>query len=129
YTSLDPADDMTMWTVQEYGYAGNNWGVRGQQLKAPAPTITSVTSAVAGASSTLVTVTGTGFFDAGPGFANHILANVFGGGVVKTVTYVGPTQIVLTLSTVGVSPGSTPLNITNPDGQSIGASITIVAPT
>src|SRR5207247_10756015 len=37
YTSLDPVDDMTMWTVQEFSNATNSWGVRVVKLIAPPP--------------------------------------------------------------------------------------------
>src|SRR5204863_893467 len=37
--SLDPADDMTMWTIQEYTSATNTWGTRIARLRAPGPAI------------------------------------------------------------------------------------------
>ena len=37
YTSLDPLDDMTMWTVQEFSNATNSWAVRVVKLIAPPP--------------------------------------------------------------------------------------------
>ena len=37
YVSLDPCDDMTMWTIQEYVHPINNWGTRFAQLLAPPP--------------------------------------------------------------------------------------------
>ena len=36
-TSVDPNDDMTMWTVQEFCDATNSYGVRVVQLLAPPP--------------------------------------------------------------------------------------------
>src|SRR5437764_14963217 len=36
-TSLDPLDDMTMWTVQEFCDATNSYGVRVVKLLAPPP--------------------------------------------------------------------------------------------
>jgi hypothetical protein len=47
YTSLDPLDDMTMWTVQEFANATNSWAVRVVKLIAPPP----ATPASAGPSS------------------------------------------------------------------------------
>ena len=36
YTSLDPNDDMTMWTIQEYATSTSNiWGTWISQLIAP----------------------------------------------------------------------------------------------
>ncbi|HNJ43053.1 MAG TPA: hypothetical protein PKZ53_21400, partial [Acidobacteriota bacterium] len=40
YTCLDPCDDMTMWTIQEFANATNSYGVRAVKLLAPAPTVT-----------------------------------------------------------------------------------------
>ena len=44
YTAVDPNDDQTLWTFQEYAFSANNWGVWGQQLKAPAPTLATRTT-------------------------------------------------------------------------------------
>ena len=42
YTSLDPNDDMSIWTIQEYAtnIATNIWGTWTARLLAPAPTLT-----------------------------------------------------------------------------------------
>src|SRR5205085_10180991 len=37
FTSLDPKDDMTMWTIQEFCDATNSYGVRVVKLQAPPP--------------------------------------------------------------------------------------------
>src|SRR5437867_624538 len=37
YTSLDPNDDMTLWTIQEFCNATNSHGVRVAKLIAPPP--------------------------------------------------------------------------------------------
>jgi hypothetical protein len=47
FTSVDPTDDQTVWTFQEYADTGGNWAVRVVQLKAPPP------PNLAGASNTL----------------------------------------------------------------------------
>src|SRR3989442_1408967 len=36
-TVVDPNDDMTFWTFQEYCNSVNSWGVQAVQLKAPPP--------------------------------------------------------------------------------------------
>lgn len=125
YTSVDPNDDMTMWTIQQYSNASNSYGVRVVQLIAPPPaTPASVSppSIASGQSSVNVTVTGSsitgsGFFDPGAGFANRIAASMSGGVVVNSVTYLTPTTVTLNLNTVGVSAGTKNVTITNPDGQ------------
>jgi hypothetical protein len=127
FTSLDPNDDMTMWTAQEFCSSTNNWGVRVVQLLAPPPATpsaatpnavspyeTSVNVVIIG-----TIVNGSGFFDPGPGFPNHISASLPGGIIVNSVTYNSPTQVTLNLNTIGVPDGIYTVTITNPDGQSV----------
>ena len=139
YTSVDPNDDMTMWTLQEYVAADNRWAIRLVRLRPPPPaTITSVSPATVttGQAAVTVSVTGTassgsGFFDPGPGFASRLSAAFSGSNVTVTgVTVNSPTQVTLTLSTAGAAPGSRTLTVTNPDGQSasLAAALTVVAP-
>jgi hypothetical protein len=129
-TVVDPNDNMTMWTFQEYANATNSWGVRAIQLKAPPPEIPmfatpssvppgqpSVNVIITGAS-----ISGSGFFDpgpdtGGPGFANHIAATLTGGVTVNSVTFSSPTLITLNISTIGATPGAQSIIVTNPDGQ------------
>ncbi|HEX4438585.1 MAG TPA: IPT/TIG domain-containing protein [Thermoanaerobaculia bacterium] len=127
YTSLDPADDMTMWTIQEYCSAVDTYGVRVVQLLAPPPATPATASPAAvnsGLSSVSVTVTGnaisgSGFYDPGAGYANRIHASVSGSGVsVNSVTYTSPTSITLDLDTIGAGAGPRTITVTNPDGQS-----------
>ena len=131
-TVVDPNDDMTFWTFQEYCDETNSWGIRVVELKAPPPAtpvsaapdslcsgIPSVQVAVSGN-----VVSGSGFFDpgpdtGGPGFANHIAASVTGGVSVTNVQFDSPTQVRLSLSTVGAAAGGQDISITNPDGQSV----------
>ncbi len=128
---VDPNDNQTMWTFQEYTNATNSWGVRAIKLIAPppaTPTLASPGSVAAGQPSVSVSVTGTsssgsGFFDpgsdsGGPGFANRVSASVNGGVTVNGVTYVDPTHVTLNISTVGATAGSKNITIQNPDGQS-----------
>lgn len=125
YTSVDPNDDMTMWTIQQFCDATNSYGVRVVQLIAPPPaTPVSANPATiaAGLSSVSVTITGSqisgsGFFDPGAGFLNRIGASVTGGVTVNSVTYVSPTSVTLNLSTVGATAGAKNVTVTNPDAQ------------
>ncbi|MEA2206069.1 MAG: hypothetical protein QOE77_2845 [Blastocatellia bacterium] len=145
FTSLDPKDDMTMWTVQEYCSAANSYGARVAKLLAPPPaTPASATgnTIAQGVPSSNVVVTGTvvagsGFYDPGTNLAppalpfTHISATVPGGVTVNSVTYTSPTQVTLNVSTVGASLGAKTITITNPDGQSLSgtAVINVVPPT
>jgi hypothetical protein len=125
YTSLDPDDDMTMWTIQEFCDVANSYGVRIVKLIAPppaTPTSASPSSVANNQSSVAVTITGTssagsGFFDPGAGFANRISATSTGGIVVNVITYTNPTTLTLDLNTTGVAAGTYDITVTNPDGQ------------
>ena len=143
FVSLDPKDDMTMWTIQEFNNATNSYGVQVVKLLAPPPaTPASATAAAvsAGRSSVNVVITGTslsgsGFYDPGPDIAaaepfTHISASVSGGVTVNSVTFTDPTHVTLNISTVGAPAGAKDVTITNPDGQSTtGVGILTVTPT
>jgi len=132
YTSLDPLDDMTMWTVQEFCNATNSYGVRVVKLIAPppaAPALASPAQVPLGQDSINVTINGapgngSGFYDPGvdlpapaPPF-KHIDASVTGGVVVNSVTYHSPTSLTLNLDTTGATSGAQSVTVVNPDGQS-----------
>ena len=130
YTSLDPQDDMTMWTIQQYCNGTNTYGVRAVKLIAPPPATPASSNpsiVEAGQPSVNVTITGTsisgsGFYDPGTDVVggtpfNHISASVTGGVTVNSVTYTDPTHITLNISTNGATLGAQNITITNPDGQ------------
>ena len=133
-TVVDPTDNMTFWTFQEYANAPNSWGVRVIQLQAPPPATPSTATPVAPATTVAqgncsvgvdiagTSTDGSGFFDpgsdpGGPGYDNHITASVTGGVQVNHVTYVDPTHVVLDIDTRSASTGAQDVTITNPDGQ------------
>ncbi len=138
---VDPNDDMTIWAFQEYCGALDSWSVRVVQLLAPppaspasaAPVVVCREMASAGVTVTGTPVSGSGFFDpgpdaGGPGFPNHVSASVTGGVTVQGVTFGSPTQVSLTISTVGASAGAQDVTIANPDGQSAtGAGLLTIA--
>ena len=134
YTAVDPNDDQTLWTFQEYAlpqasYVGGEWAIWGQQLKAPAPTaaavaITNAGQGQQGQSNVAFQVVGTGFFDPGtsiPAFTNRLVATVSGIGVSNVRAYY------LSATTVGIqcdiaagaAVGTRNLTLTNPDGQTV----------
>jgi hypothetical protein len=130
-TVVDPTDNQTFWTFQEYANATDSWGVRVIKLKAPppaTPTAASPNPVAGGQASVNVQVTGTsangsGFFDpgadsGGPGFTSHISATVSGGVTVNSVTYTDPTHVTLNLNTSAAPDGAKDVTIINPDGQS-----------
>ncbi|HMJ63632.1 MAG TPA: chitobiase/beta-hexosaminidase C-terminal domain-containing protein [Bryobacteraceae bacterium] len=124
FTSVDPNDDMTMWTVQEFCDGSNTYGMEVAKLIAPPPaTPSSTSSSVAGGQSSVnvtiigTSVSGSGFFDPGTGFDRRIAASVSGGVIVNSVTYGDVTHVTLNLNTVSASAGAQNVTITNPDGQ------------
>ncbi|MEA2647279.1 MAG: hypothetical protein QOE92_2362 [Chloroflexota bacterium] len=126
YTSLDPSDDMTMWTIQEFTNANDSWGVEAVRLLAPPPaTPTSSSGPVfTNRTATTLSVTGTsvsgsGFFDPAANIPNHLQAAITGGVVVNSVSYIDPTHVSLSLDTSAASVGPQDLTITNPDGQAV----------
>ena len=137
-TSLDPCDDMTLWTIQEYVPVVNQYGERFAQLKAPPPATpasASPATVAAGLASVDVVVTGTstggsGFYDTPTSMASETcrlrIAGAVSGVTVNSVTYTDPTHVTLNLSTVGASAGTKTVTITNPDGQTASAAILAV---
>jgi hypothetical protein len=129
YTCVDPDDDMTLWTVQQFCNAQNSYGLRVLRILAPPPATPIACNPAtlsAGASNVTVSVTGmstngSGFFDAGASFSNHVSAAVSGSGVtVEAINYIDPTHLNLTVSvSLTASAGPRALSITNPDGQVI----------
>ena len=129
-TVVDPNDDMTMWTFQEYCDATNSWSVRAIQLIAPppaTPSASNVTDIMQGLPSVNIVITGNSisnseFFDpgndaGGPGYANRIAASISGTVTVNSITFNSPTQVTLNISTVGSPTGLKNITVTNPDGQ------------
>jgi hypothetical protein len=136
-TIVDPKDNMTMWTFQEYCNSTNNWGLRAVQVKAPHPASSPVATATGGnfcGSNVVVTLTGTttsneGFFDpgadpGGPGF-NRLTITCSGGIPVSNVTFVSTSVVTCQINTNGIAGGNYTFTVTNPDGQSVTAGFTL----
>jgi hypothetical protein len=127
YTCVDPSDDMTMWTIQEWCNADNSYAVQILKVLGPPPATPIAANPASlgpGQSNVSVTITGSstdgsGFFDPGTGFSNRIAAAVLGGGIlVNSVTYANPTSVTLNLSVLSsATAGNRLVRITNPDGQ------------
>lgn len=125
FSSVDPCDDMTLWTVQQFADAANSYGLRVAKIPAPLPAIPASAnppSVPIGLSSVNVTITGlsadgAGFFDPGEGFSCRLRAQIPGGVTINSVIYLNPTTVQLNLSTVSASAGAKSVTIINPDGQ------------
>jgi len=144
YTSVDPNDDMTMWTVQQFCDNTNSYGVRVAKLIAPPPaTPSTLADVTAGQNNVAVTLTGTvvsfsGFYDPGanlpgvPAFS-HLSATITNGAATGTpptvisATYVNPTTVNLLLNatsaTANLAGQKYTVTITNPDGQTAAAAV------
>jgi hypothetical protein len=124
---VDPLDDMTMWSIQEYVQATNVWGTRIVRLQAPAPVAPAAASpstvSTGVASTSVVLSGGSGLFDPGASFARRPSAVVTGcpGVQVTALSVDSPSALTLTLDTAAAAVGSCGIEFTNPDGQKVSA--------
>jgi hypothetical protein len=125
-TVVDPDDDQTIWTFQEYANVDDSYGTRAVQLKAPPPATPMPLGLVSSRRDTVITIKGlsidrSGFFDPGadrngPGY-NRLSVKSTGNIPVSNVTFISPTEIRVRLATRNKPAGTYTLIITNPDGQ------------
>ncbi|MGI8633938.1 MAG: T9SS type A sorting domain-containing protein, partial [Segetibacter sp.] len=125
-TVVDPLDDQTIWTFQEYADIDDSYGVRAVQFKAPPPATPIPLEDVSNKTDNTVTVKGisndnSGFFDpgpdqGGPGY-NRLTVKSTGNIIASNVKFNSPTEITFTLNTKNKPAGKYTLIITNPDGQ------------
>jgi hypothetical protein len=127
-TVVDPADDMTIWTFQEFCNTTNSWATQAIKLIAPPPATPASCSPASldlGAHTTVVVtgtaVNGSGFFDPDASFPNHISASVSSPDVtINSVSYSDPTHISINLTVApNATPGTFTVTVTNPDGQAV----------
>lgn len=129
YTSLDPSDDMSIWTVQEYaealgtsvGGSTSRWGTWVGRYLAPALSLNNpAASATKGQNGVSVPFTGAGFFDPGSGFTRPT-ASISGDGIsALQVSFASATSGTLTFNVAAnATSGSRSFTLTNPDGQSV----------
>jgi hypothetical protein len=150
-TTVDPIDDMTMWTVQQYCNGASNYGCQIVRLTAPPPaTPSAMADVVVGQPAVSVTLTGvssggSGFFDPGPNLPsparpfNHIGAACSNGAAsgtpptVVSVTYVNPTTATVVLNTTSATANLPSqmytITVTNPDGQTAAGAVVHVVNT
>jgi hypothetical protein len=132
HTVLDPSDDMTIWTFQQYTNSTNDWGLRAVQLKAPPPAVpTSISPIVCDdLGNATLTLTGSatdfsGFFDpgpprGGPAYPRRLSVSSSGNVAISNIELISATQIrfLANFSNATLSSQQT-LTITNPDCQSV----------
>jgi hypothetical protein len=140
-TVVDPSDDMTIWTFQQYTNATNSWAVRAVQLKAPPPaTPTSLSPIVCDVNrNAVVTLTGqatdfAGFFDpgpprgGGPAYPKRLAVTSTGNVTISNIELQSATQIRFQMNFATATLGSQQtLTITNPDCQQVTFNYTLPA--
>lgn len=132
HTVVDPSDDMTIWTFQQYTNSTNDWAVRAIQLKSPPPaTPVSITASQCNNNfNSTFTLTGqstgfSGFFDpgpprGGPAYPKRLTVSSTGNVTIGNVEVLSTTQIRFTANLRNATLGSQQtLTITNPDCQSV----------
>jgi hypothetical protein len=127
FTSLDPCDEMTFWTIQQFCDSTNSYGLRVARIPAPPPAMPATLnpqSLLPGQATAQITITGlpangAGYHDPGPGAGCRLRVSISGGVTVKAIHSVTSTTIELEVSTVNATPGLKNITITNPDGQSV----------
>ncbi len=122
HTSVDPSDDLTLWTIQEWCSDTDTWGCQVGRILAglPASSITVSPNQVPVNTSTTITITGIrppggGFYEPGVSFPKHLTVSI-NDVIVNSVTVVSPTQLSISITT-GAITGFKRILITNPDGQ------------
>jgi hypothetical protein len=137
-TVVDPLDDQTLWTFQEYANVDDSYGVRVVQFKAPPPATPAAVGTVSNKTDTTIILEGesvdnSGFFDpgkdvGGPGY-NRLSVKSTGSIIVSNIKFISPTKISFKLNTRNKPGGQYILIITNPDGQLVVTTYTITANT
>lgn len=131
-TVVDPSDNMTIWTFQQYTNATNSWAERAIQIKAPPPaTPIGMTPIICNEQKkSEVVLTGrsennSGFFDpgndaSGPGYSKRLQVTSTGNVTISNIVFENPTQLRFEINYSSSAPGSNQtLTITNPDCQSV----------
>lgn len=130
--TIDPWDNMTMWTIQEYSYPPGIWACQVLRLMAPPPPkIGSVQPSQIPRSTTSQTITINGIpgdgnayydngIDAGPKYARRFTITI-GDVQVQSFKVLSATQVSVVVSTANATSGTKNILIKNPDGQIVSA--------
>jgi hypothetical protein len=129
YTSLDPCDDMTMWTIQQFTNAANSYGVQAVRLLSPPPILANCSNPIniaQGASNIAVNLTGSDFFDTDSSTGacrTRASASISGAGLtVNSLTINSPTSATALISaSASAALGVRSIALQNPDGQASNA--------
>jgi hypothetical protein len=140
-TVVDPMDNQTIWSFQEYTASDDNYGVRAIQIKAPPPATPLPLDPISNKENLWITVKGvsvnySGFFDpgsdkGGPGY-NRLSVKVTGPSndlIASNIKFDSPTQVRFRLNAKNKPAGTYTVVITNPDGQVVTTELKITAET
>jgi len=124
YTSLDPNNDMSLWTIQEYAKSPvNTWGTYVAELLSPPPILVNPnTNGAPGQTGFVLELSGNGFYDPGAGYSNRLDVVLTGGAVNGIsnygISYISPTNLLVSFDiATNASSGHRNIALTNPDGQ------------
>lgn len=121
-TCVDPSDDLTMWTIQEYASSPQDtWATWwGSLAQSSAPISLAPSGATAGDPSTIVTISGSGFSS---------LSTVLLNGSPTSTTFVSSNSLQFTISTAMlVNPATLAVAVANPGVCNSAAANFVVAP-
>lgn len=127
YTSLDPLDQMTMWTIQEYCNSKNSWGCRAAKLLAPtpsmpikaSPSVVPVNQDYFNLKITGQMVNGSEFCDSNNAIKR--LKVTIPSIKINKITLVSPQEIIVSICTKNSQLGLKDVTVINPDGQKVTA--------
>lgn len=136
-TVVDPDDDQTLWTFQQYANWDDTYGTRAIQIKAPPPATPLPLGTLGNNRDTVIAIKGmsvnnSGFFDpgadaGGPGF-NRLRVTSTGNIIATNLQWRSPTEIRVRLNTRNKPAGTYTLVISNPDGQIVTTTFELAAP-
>lgn len=124
--SVDPSDDMTLWSIAEFSRTALSWGLQAIRIPAKPPAkIIKVIPATIKPNQTEVAITilgervnGSAFYDPGERCPNRLQVDIEGVKVLS-VKWVSPVEVGVVVSTEGTSVGPKKITIRNPDGQKV----------
>lgn len=136
-TVVDPDDDQTLWTFQQYANWDDTYGTRAVQIKAPPPATPLPLGTLSNSRDTVIAIKGmsvdhSGFFDpgsdaGGPGF-KRLMVKSTGNIIASNIQWRSPTEIRVRLNTRNKPAGTYNLVISNPDGQIVTTTFELAAP-
>lgn len=126
--SLDPSDNMTFWTIQQYCKDLNTYAVQVARIDAAPPAdIVSCQPSSLAAGQNGVTLhlagernDGSAFYDPGVGFSDRLTVDIQDVSV-TSVNWIDETHVDVVVSTVGSTSGFKRITLSNPDGQYVRA--------